>query len=89
MPQRKCFLYFNTLLLCIKISADDFLKYFSPSETICMTCQILFSRRNKKNIVILSSAKSAHSMVSVKVKVFSVCKQTMNTARAAGWGKGR
>ena len=53
-----------------------------------MTCQVLFSRRNKKNIVILSPAKSAHSTVSVKVKVFNECKQTMNTARAAGWGGG-
>ena len=28
----------------------------SPKETICMKCQILFSRRNKKNIISLSSA---------------------------------
>ena len=30
-----------------------------------MKCQILFSRKNKKNITNLSSAESAHSMVSV------------------------
>ena len=43
-----------------------------------MKCQILFSRKSKKNIVRLSSAGSAHSMVSVKLKVFNNCKQTMN-----------
>ena len=31
-----------------------------------MKCQILFSWKNKKNITNLSSAESAHSMVSVK-----------------------
>ena len=31
-----------------------------------MKCQILFSRKNKKNIANLSSAESAHSIVSVK-----------------------
>ena len=29
-------------------------------ETICMKCQILFSRKNKENIISLSSAESAH-----------------------------
>ena len=32
-----------------------------------MKCQILFCRKNKKNIINLSSAESAHCMVSVKV----------------------
>ena len=31
-----------------------------------MKCQILFSRKNKKSFTKLSSAESAHSMVSVK-----------------------
>ena len=31
-----------------------------------MKCQILFSRKNKKNIISLSSAEFAHSMVNVK-----------------------
>ena len=30
-----------------------------------MNCQILFSRKNKKSIISLSSAEFAHSMVSV------------------------
>ena len=30
-----------------------------------MNCQILFARKNKKNIASLSSAESAHGMVSV------------------------
>ena len=33
----------------------------SPMETICMKCQILFSRKNKKNIVNLLSAELAQS----------------------------
>ena len=32
-----------------------------------MKCQILFSRKNKKNITNLSSADSAHSLVSVNL----------------------
>ena len=69
----------------VKISADDILEYFpyfftkkiglgtscklSPKETICMKCQILFSRKNKKNIMRLSSAEFAHSMGSVNISV--------------------
>ena len=45
-----------------------------------MRCQILFSRKNKKTIVSLLSAESAQSMLSVKVKVFNDCKQTIITA---------
>ena len=37
-----------------------------------MKCQILFSRKNKKNIN-LSSAESAHSMVSVKNVLIFPC----------------
>ena len=36
----------------------------SPLETICLTCQILFSRKIKQNISLLS-AEFAHSIVSV------------------------
>ena len=35
-------------------------------ETICMKCQILFSGKNKKNIVNLSSAEIAQRAVKVK-----------------------
>ena len=31
-----------------------------------MKCQILFSRKNKKNIISLSSAESANSVLGVK-----------------------
>ena len=34
-------------------------------ETICMKCKILISGKNKKNLINLPSAESAHSMVSV------------------------
>ena len=34
-----------------------------------MKCQILFSRKNKKNITSLSSVESAHSIVSVRIVV--------------------
>ena len=37
---------------------------FDSSETICMKCRILFSGKNKKNLVNLSTAESGHSMVS-------------------------
>ena len=35
-------------------------------ETICMKCQILFSMKNKKNIIKLSSVESDHRVVKVK-----------------------
>ena len=65
----------------IKISADDNLKYFSYfsqetgfdiscklslMETICIKCQILFSGKNKKNFINLSSAELAQRVVKVK-----------------------
>ena len=35
-----------------------------------MNCQILFSRKNKKkNIISLSSAEFAHSIISVKTEI--------------------
>ena len=48
-----------------KIGFDNSCK-LSPKETICMKCQILFYRKNKKNINFLF-AESAHSLVSVKL----------------------
>ena len=38
----------------------------SPKKTICMKCLILFFRKNKKNIVNLSSAENAQRVVKVK-----------------------
>ena len=35
-------------------------------ETICMNCQILFPRKNKKNLIDLSSAELAKRNVKVK-----------------------
>ena len=35
-------------------------------KTIYMKCQILFSRKNKKNIINLLSAENAHRVVKVK-----------------------
>ena len=55
---------FLTLCMLGKIGFDTLYK-LSPTETICMKCQILFSRKIKKNIISLSSAESAHNMVSV------------------------
>ena len=37
----------------------------SPEETICMKCQSLFSGKNKKNIINLSSAENAQRVVKV------------------------
>ena len=36
-----------------------------------MKCQILYYNKNKIKVISSSSAESAHSMVSVKVKVFN------------------
>ena len=36
-------------------------------ETICMKCQILFSGKNKKNIINLSSAEFANWVINVKL----------------------
>ena len=38
----------------------------SPMKIICMQCQILFSGKNKKNIINLSSAELAQRVVKVK-----------------------
>ena len=35
-------------------------------ETICMKCQILFSGKNKKNIITMSSAEIAQTVVMLK-----------------------
>ena len=65
-----------------KNSADDILNCFSyfsqktgfdiscklsPLETICMKCQILFSRKNKKTIINLLSAELAQRVVKVNM----------------------
>ena len=41
----------------------DILYKLSPLETICLKCQILFTRENKKSITNLSSAESAWRVV--------------------------
>ena len=41
----------------------------SPKETICMKCQILFSGKNKKNIINLSSAENAQRVVKVNPNI--------------------
>ena len=38
-----------------------------------MMCQILFSRKNKKNLINLLSAESVHSMVSVSIRKGLFC----------------
>ena len=68
------------MALWVKFSADNILKHFSNfsqntgfdiscklslMETICMKCQILFSEKNKKNIINLSSAELAKRVVMV------------------------
>ena len=74
-----------SLALWVKFSADYILKYFSqfslksgfdiscklsPMETICMKCQILFSGKNKKNVINLSSVELAKTVVKVKEQFF-------------------
>ena len=72
-----------------KFLADNILKYFSyfcqktrfdissklSMETICMNCQIMFSGKNKKNIMTLSSDEFAKRVVKVKasLQIFFLC----------------
>ena len=56
----KCFSYFPQ-----KTGFDISCK-LSPMETICIKCQIMFSGKNKKNVIILSSAELAQRVVKVK-----------------------
>ena len=49
------------------------LSKLSPGETICMKCQILFYRKNKKRIVNLSSAESAQRVVRLNKKALLDC----------------
>ena len=57
---------YKILFAClIKLSADTILKYF---PYFSLQCQILFSRKNKKNIMSLLSVEFAHSMVDVKIR---------------------
>ena len=47
----------------------------SPKETVCMKCQILFSRKKKKrkkNIIHLLSAEFDHSMIKVDEYSYSI-----------------
>ena len=75
-----CFVWVYLLALKVKFSADDILQYFSEFsqyigvhiscklsalETICMRCQSLFSGKNKRDVINLSSAEFAKTEVKV------------------------
>ena len=51
--------HFETFSLFSQKTGFDISCKLSPKETICMKCQILFSGKNKKNIINLSSAENA------------------------------
>ena len=57
------FLFFS------KQTGFDITCKLSPMETVCMKCQILFSRKNKnkKTIIKVSSAELAHRVVEVRI----------------------
>ena len=75
----------SDVALWVKFSADNILKYYSyfsqktgfifhanflqRTETICMKCQILFSGKNKKNIISLSFAELAQSLIKLNSKI--------------------
>ena len=69
------FLFFleNGILHFMQIVSlrDSLHEVSDPKETICMKCHILFSWKNKKNVINSSSAESALSVVSVKAPVKS------------------
>ena len=48
---------------------------FCPQETIFMKCQSLFSSKNKKNIVFLSSVELAERVVNVRERTSSPWEQ--------------
>ena len=54
------FLFFLEKMIC----------HFMQTVSISMKCQILFSRKNKKNIISLSYAEFAHHMASIKGKTY-------------------
>ena len=80
------------LKLLVNFSAEDILNYFSyfsqetgldiscklsPMKTTCVRCQLLFSGKNKKNIINLSSAEFAQGALKLK-------KSTIFLSRAYG-----
>ena len=58
--------HFEIFFLFSQKTGNDISCKSSPKETICMKCQILFSGKNKKNIINLSSAENAQRVVKVK-----------------------
>ena len=69
--------HINALALWVNFSSDDSFEYFlifarkqdlacHARETICMKCPLLFSGKNKKNLINLSSAELAKRVVKVK-----------------------
>ena len=59
------FFFFFFRKICLDISCR-----LSPLETMCMKFQSLFSGKNMKYIVHLSSAEFAQSMLSVKISKY-------------------
>ena len=52
-------------------------------ETICLKCHILFSGKNKKNIINLSSAENAQRVVKVKIAYTPQCLR--NGSKCTNW----
>ena len=61
-----------TLSTLGKIFSRRHFEVFFPEkqETVCMKCQILFSGKNKKNIINWPSAENAQRVVKVKVSKY-------------------
>ena len=57
--------HFQIIFLFFPENRFDMSCKFSPKETICMKCHILFSRKNEKIIISLSSAEFPQRMVRV------------------------
>ena len=87
-----------TLSTLDKISVDDSFKIFflfspanridntcklSPMETICMKCQILFSEKNKKNIINMSSAEFSQTGVKINMTKYQIADRN-NTPSCSG-----
>ena len=58
---------------CFQKIGFDFSCKLSPKETVCMKCQSVFSGKNKKNFITLSSAEYAHGVVKANSPFRGIC----------------
>ena len=70
--------YFFLFLFFLQKTGFDTSCKLSPKETICIKCQSLYFRKNKKNIFSLSSAELAQRVVKNKAPVATAAEDVLN-----------